>query len=274
MKRLIMWGSCALLALPNVSSAQERLFRWFDRSKPAETKPAKPSNTKPGLLPQAAPTSQPAETLVPLDKPGEVILKQHADAPEFKVIVVKEWRQADGSIVQKVRDPRTGEEMLLCDKPVTHPEAIQSILPKNQAAPTLKQMQYDPKGTPMVAPALAVNPATPGKLPTVEAATRSEKLDKFKEVARDAMLPSQRELAIEEMCKLGVELKDSSVVDVLIDCAQNDAAASVRACAVRCLGQLKVNTPEVMQLLQKLATDRDQRVQFEVSRAMEKIAQK
>jgi HEAT repeat protein len=58
------------------------------------------------------------------------------------------------------------------------------------------------------------------------------------------------------------------VVESLTKGALDDPAATVRAACVRALGHMKVNTQEVVALVQDLKNDRDPRVRQEASETL------
>jgi hypothetical protein len=88
---------------------------------------------------------------------------------------------------------------------------------------------------------------------------------------RDALLPSEREMAVNQLSKCDWR-SNAPVVQALVAAAREDPAPSVRAACVRSLAKMHVNTIEVLATLQALDTDNDPRVQQEVKQAMQVLA--
>jgi hypothetical protein len=84
---------------------------------------------------------------------------------------------------------------------------------------------------------------------------------------RDALLPSDREVAASELGKYDWR-SNQPVVDALISAAQGDPAATVRAACVRSLVRMNANTVPVVAALQGLRSDSDPRVQQEVDQGL------
>jgi hypothetical protein len=84
---------------------------------------------------------------------------------------------------------------------------------------------------------------------------------------KESMYPSQREWAAEQLSELNWHMQPQ-VVESLSKGAQDDPAATVRAACVRALGHMKVNTQEVVALVQDLKNDRDPRVRQEAGETL------
>ena len=84
---------------------------------------------------------------------------------------------------------------------------------------------------------------------------------------RDATLPSQREMAAEQLASLDWRMQPS-VIPALLMAAKADPAATVRAGCVRVLGRMKASSPDVVATLQALKDDRDERVRQEVAQVL------
>jgi hypothetical protein len=91
---------------------------------------------------------------------------------------------------------------------------------------------------------------------------------KLTAVLRDAMLPSQREWAVDSMAAQRGYRSNPEVVQALLTGAKDDPAATVRAACVRAIAELKINTPAAVQVVQSLKNDSDQRVRSEAEQAL------
>jgi hypothetical protein len=87
------------------------------------------------------------------------------------------------------------------------------------------------------------------------------------QMLRESDYPSQREWAADQ---LTIQRGQSSpqVVNALMTAAKDDPAPMVRACCVRCLSKMQVQTIPVVSLLQQLQEDTDPRVREAVTQAM------
>ena len=115
-------------------------------------------------------------------------------------------------------------------------------------------------------PTMAVPPTTPVEVSRINTGTTSAPLPLVMVTLKEALYPSQREEAAE---KLGFSVdmkKRPEVVACLVDAAQVDPAANVRAACVRSLIRLEANTPEVVAVLRNLRSDRDAVVRKEVEK--------
>jgi hypothetical protein len=84
---------------------------------------------------------------------------------------------------------------------------------------------------------------------------------------RDAMYPSHREWAAENLAEADVQLHPQ-VVDALVTSARQDTAASVRAACVRSLAKLNSHSEAVAATLRSLKDDTDARVRREADQAL------
>jgi hypothetical protein len=109
------------------------------------------------------------------------------------------------------------------------------------------------------APIASSKPVTPGA-PTGSAPQLLATL-------KESPYPSQREWAAEQLSELNWRMQPQ-VVESLTKGAFDDPAATVRAACVRALGHMKVNTPEVVALVQDLKNDRDARVRQEAGETL------
>lgn len=74
-------------------------------------------------------------------------------------------------------------------------------------------------------------------------------------ILRDALYPSQREVAAERLA--ADKSSNPHVIEALVDRACNDEAVSVRTCCIRCLVTMHASTPEVRAAFKQLRQDRD-----------------
>lgn len=88
---------------------------------------------------------------------------------------------------------------------------------------------------------------------------------------RESIYPSQREFAAESLSHIDWRTHPQ-VFDALLSAAREDPAPTVRACCVRCLAGMNVNSTLVTMTLQGLRNDADPRVRTEVEQALAKMA--
>jgi hypothetical protein len=88
---------------------------------------------------------------------------------------------------------------------------------------------------------------------------------------RDALLPSDREVAATQLGKFDWRT-NQPVVEALISAAHGDPAATVRAACVRSLVRMNANTVPVVATLQGMRSDSDPRVQQEVEQGLTVLA--
>jgi len=100
------------------------------------------------------------------------------------------------------------------------------------------------------------------------AAAKEPNLQQLQAILRDSLYPSQREIALETIAAMDWHA-DPNIVPILIQTAQEDCAATVRAASVRCLAKMHANTGPVMQALQKLQFDPESCVRAEVKEALQ-----
>jgi hypothetical protein len=113
------------------------------------------------------------------------------------------------------------------------------------------------------------SPPTPG-MSLADAAARDvipQTTEQAMSVLRDALYPSQRELAAESLAKVDWH-SHPHVVQALLTAARQDPAATVRAGCIRCLAQMNVNTVPVVEAARALRMDVDPRVRTEAEQAM------
>src|SRR5262249_6560152 len=84
---------------------------------------------------------------------------------------------------------------------------------------------------------------------------------------RDALLPSEREMAVDQLACCDWK-RQPEVVDGLTTAARTDPAATVRAACVRALAKMKCNTVPVVAALVAMKNDNDLRVRQEVEQAL------
>jgi hypothetical protein len=84
---------------------------------------------------------------------------------------------------------------------------------------------------------------------------------------RDALYPSHREWAAENLADANAQMHPE-VVDALLNGARHDSAPSVRAACVRSLAKLNSRTDAVVSTLHSLKDDTDARVRHEVEQAL------
>jgi hypothetical protein len=84
------------------------------------------------------------------------------------------------------------------------------------------------------------------------------------QMLRESDYPSQREWAADQLASQSNPL----VVNALLTAAKDDPAPMVRACCVRCLTRMQVQTVAVANVLQQLQEDKDPRVRDAVVQAM------
>ena len=87
------------------------------------------------------------------------------------------------------------------------------------------------------------------------------------QMLRDSDFPSQREWAAEQLSDLNWRT-NPQVVQVLLTAARSDPAPMVRACCVRSLMKMQVNTVPAVSTIQALKSDADPRVRDAVAEAM------
>lgn len=118
---------------------------------------------------------------------------------------------------------------------------------KSPAKPVVRSR---PMAVPMATPmaAAVVGPTVP---PAYLAATSPDPVVRLIGRLRDDMLPSMREISAHQLAYYGRGRTDA--FDALVDVAQNDPAASVRAACVHCLGEMGAKTPATVAMMQTMA---------------------
>src|SRR5262249_14196498 len=118
----------------------------------------------------------------------------------------------------------------------------------------------------------APKPASPAQKPAttppdssgeIEAAYHPDRVYRLIGSLRDNLLPSMREVAAMELGDAGRERPEA--VAALIDAAAHDPAPTVRACCVRQLGTLRVQSAECRVALESLKDDRNEDVRNEAN---------
>jgi HEAT repeat protein len=84
---------------------------------------------------------------------------------------------------------------------------------------------------------------------------------------REALGPSEREQAAQALTN-GPKQAYAESVALLMDSAEHDPAATVRAACVRCLVRMNAKTPAAAELVQRLKSDPDPRVRSEAEWAL------
>lgn len=84
---------------------------------------------------------------------------------------------------------------------------------------------------------------------------------------RDALCPSERELAAQSLAEMDCR-QSPQVVQALLNSAREDPAPTVRVACIHCLAEMRLNTVPMLSLLQSLESDGDPRVRHEAEQAM------
>jgi hypothetical protein len=167
-------------------------------------------------------------------------------------------------------------------------------MPVNAPMPPMQGMARMPMGMPMMRmpmgmpyvpamsypgvphPAAMMRPGMPGpvnpmmQVPAtspVSTPTQAPSLSHLIEMLRKSDFPSQREWAAEQLAAQ-TGRNSAGAVSALADAARGDEAPLVRACCVRSLVRLQVNTPQVVALMQELHKDTDPRVRDAAAEAL------
>jgi hypothetical protein len=86
-------------------------------------------------------------------------------------------------------------------------------------------------------------------------------------VLRGSLFPSQREAAADQLGQSDWR-REPEVVQALVTAARSDPAPMVRACCVRTLARMRVNTMPAVSAVQELKQDADPRVRQAVEEAL------
>ena len=146
-----------------------------------------------------------------------------------------------------------------------------AVASNNLANPSVLTAGYQGVGLPNQTVAAAYHPTgyqgslSNPALNTVQATP--DNLHQMEITLRDALYPSQRELAAQAMATADWH-SHPSVVQFLTKAAKEDPAATVRATCVRCLANMHVNTGPVLTVVRGLKKDTDPRVRQEAERAL------
>jgi hypothetical protein len=133
-------------------------------------------------------------------------------------------------------------------------------------------------GMPMMlpqGPMVGINPlmsVPPSPIPAPVAAVAPESVPQSLATLKDALCPSQREMAAERLAELNWRMQPQ-VVESLMKAAREDPAASVRAACVHALAHMQVNTPAVVAAMRELKTDSDPHVRQEAEEALATLGQ-
>jgi hypothetical protein len=119
-------------------------------------------------------------------------------------------------------------------------------------------------------PALA-NPSAPAAYQTMASKPTPETLQQMVVALHDSLYPSQRELAAQSMSAADWRTHPE-VVQALTTAAKEDPAVTVRAGCLRCLTNMRANTPQVVGVVRGLKNDSDPRVRQEAERALSVLA--
>ncbi len=130
---------------------------------------------------------------------------------------------------------------------------------------------------PMMVPqhVAGINPllsVPPSPMPAPVAAAAPESLPKTLATLKEALCPSEREMAAEHLGGMNWRTQPH-VVESLTKAAREDPAASVRAACVHALAQMGANTAEVVAAMRDLKTDRDPHVRQEAEEALANLGQ-
>jgi hypothetical protein len=139
-------------------------------------------------------------------------------------------------------------------------------MPGYPQQPMPNMMGMVPRG-----PMMAINPlmAVP-PTPNSSAPAGPASVPQIMVALKESQLPSQREWAAEQLSAQNWRTQPQ-VVASLTTGAREDPAATVRAACVRALVRMKVNTLDVVTVVQDLRNDRDPRVRQEADAAMEML---
>jgi len=107
-------------------------------------------------------------------------------------------------------------------------------------------------------PAVA-NPSAPAAYQTMSSKPTPDTLQQMIVALRDSIYPSQRELAAQSMASTDWRAHPE-VVQALATAGKEDPAATVRAGCVRCLANMRANTPAAVAVVRGLKNDGDPRV--------------
>jgi hypothetical protein len=124
-------------------------------------------------------------------------------------------------------------------------------------------------------PVVGINPlmsVPPSPMPAPVVAAAPESVPQSLATLKDALCPSQREMAAEHLAELNWRVQPQ-VVESLMKAAKEDPAATVRAACVRALAHMQVNTAEVVAAMRDLKTDRDPHVRQEAEEALGALGQ-
>jgi len=139
-------------------------------------------------------------------------------------------------------------------------------LPRPPMPPTSNPAAMTPQSMTMINPLMAVPPTPVASAAPAQPATVPQMLATLK----DSVYPSQREWAAEQLSELNLR-GQPQVVRSLTKCAKEDPAATVRTACVHALAHMKVNTTDVVAVVQELKNDHDPRVRQEAEEALNAI---
>jgi hypothetical protein len=115
--------------------------------------------------------------------------------------------------------------------------------------------------TPTPAPVPAPVPApAPAPVPApVQQVSGAAAIAQLRSVLKDALLPSEREVAAEHLARYE-PYRTPEAVEALLTGARSDPAMTVRIACVRGLGSMRANTPAVVDTLRALSREGDERL--------------
>jgi hypothetical protein len=151
--------------------------------------------------------------------------------------------------------------------PQGYPMPMPPMMAQGYPTPMVPMQAARPQVAPMpgaVQPTAYANPAMdrPGVSPT-----GSTSVQQCTYVVQSAIYPSQREMAIDQLCACDWRT-NPHVVQVLLTVAKEDPAPAVRAAAVAGLTRMGVATDAAIATYNQLKTDADPRVRAEAERAL------
>ena len=202
-----------------------------------------------------------------LENTGRFVWKMPADAPDQFFIRVEATDQAGNVGAAQtpraiVHDQSEPSAAILAVEPTKDQQTMVPISGSNSQA----KMADEPKAEIIVA-VHSTGTAKASDLPQT-AAAKEPSLQQLQAILRDSLYASQREIVVEILAAMDWHA-DPNIIPILIQTAQEDCAATVRAACVRWLAQMHANTGPVMQALQKLQFDPESCVRAEVKEALQ-----
>lgn len=150
---------------------------------------------------------------------------------------------------------------------VNYPAQYQGPMPPNPFQGQIQQTGYAQPGMPMPQ---QMNPAMDRRFaPAMPMANQGELAQLF-HVLKESMFPAQREWAANTLSAFDAR-QNPEIVAVLLDCAKQDSAATVRAGCVYSLSRMGVVNEPIVNALQMLRQDSDPRVRAEVEQGLQRL---